>query len=86
VNDSFLFRVLADHGAVSPAAVIQAMEQGRVPLLVLKRTVESHRQQVGTASQKWPAAVVDAMQRYYALEAEGDDIFIYRRRNAASGR
>ena len=85
VNDSFLFRVLADHGLLSPAAVIQAIEQGRVPFLVLKRTVESHRQQVGTISQKWPAVVLEAMQRYYVLEAEGEDIFIYRRRHNASG-
>ncbi len=80
VNDSFLFRVLADHGVVSPAVVIRAIEQGQVPFLVLKRSIESHRQQVGTMSQKWPAVVLEAMQRHYVLETEDDDIFIYRQR------
>jgi hypothetical protein len=79
VNDSFLFRVLVSGGIVNPGPVIHAMEQGQVPFLVLKRTIESHRQQVGTPSQKWPGAVLEAMQRCYVLVAEDDDIFIYRR-------
>jgi hypothetical protein len=81
VNDPFLFRVLVEGGVLSPQTVIGALEQGTVKYLVLKRTVESHREQLGTLSQKWPAAVVEALARYYVLDATGgEDIFIYRHR------
>jgi hypothetical protein len=82
VNDPFLYRVMVQSGVLSPRIMLDAIEQGRVKYLVLKRTVESHRAQVGTSmSQIWPLAVVEVFARDYVLDATpAEGIFIYRHR------
>lgn len=82
VNDPFLFRQLVGNGRLPATGVVQAIEQGQVPYLVLKRTIERHRKQLSSISQKWPGEVLDAMERHYVLDtAEGEDLFIYRWRD-----
>jgi hypothetical protein len=83
INDPFLFRQLVGNGTLKSDKVIEAMEQGKVEYLVLKRTIAMHRKHVGSISQKWPAELLDAMDRGYALEAATEDIFLYRRRTEA---
>ncbi len=83
LNDPFAFRVLVDKGSLKPTPVVEAMQRGEVKYLVLKRTVEGHREQIDQVSQKWPAEIVEAMQQYYVLDTAGDELFIYRYRPAA---
>jgi len=79
INDPFLFRQLVGNGTLAPTKVTEALARGDVRALVLKRTIERHRKQVGSISQKWPVEILDAMERFYVLEASvGDDLFIYR--------
>lgn len=82
VNDPFLFRQLVGGGSLPAAPVVEAMERGEVPYLVLKRTIENHRKHLGSISQKWPRELVDAFEQLYVLDTtEGEDLFIYRRRD-----
>lgn len=79
VNDPFLFRQLVGIGSLSATPVVEAMERGEVPYVVLKRTIKDHRKHLGSISQKWPGELVDAIERLYVLDtADGADLFIYR--------
>ncbi len=81
VNDPFLFRQLVGNGSLPVNRVIEAIERGEVPYLVLKRTIARHWKQLDSISQKWPRELLEAMERHYVLDtAVGEDLFIYRRR------
>ena len=84
VNDPYLFRLLVDKGVLDPSRVIRAMERGEVKGLVLKKSIPRHRRQVGGISQKWPPEILDAMQRYYELDATSEELFIYKHRHVSS--
>ncbi len=84
INDPFFFRELSDNGGWKPDGVVRALERGEVEYLFLKRPIESHQQQVGSMSQKWPAAILEAMQRCYQLEQSDEDLFVYRHRSRKS--
>jgi hypothetical protein len=84
MNDPFFFRELSDNGGWKPDGVVRALERGEVEYLFLKRPIESHREQVGSMSQKWPAAILEAMQRYYRLEQSDGDLFAYKHRSRNS--
>lgn len=80
VNDPFLFRQLVGNGSLPATHVVEAIERGKVPYLVFKRTIARHRKQLDSISQKWPREVLEAMERHYVLDtAVGEDLFIYRR-------
>jgi hypothetical protein len=78
MNDPFFFRELSDNGGWKPDGVVRSLERGEVEYLFLKRPIESHREQVGSMSQKWPTAILEAMQRYYRLEQSDEDLFVYK--------
>jgi hypothetical protein len=80
LNDSFLQRLLVDHGRMSPQATVQAIDSGRVAWLVLKRPIEEHLEQVGRVSQKWCPAVLAAMKRRFVLDRalSAEFVYIYR--------
>lgn len=80
VNDSFLQRLLVDHGRMDPRPTVEAIEEGRVAWLVLKRPIEEHQQQLGMVSQKWSPVVLEAMRRRFVLDVAREDllVFIYR--------
>ncbi len=84
MNDPFFFRELSDNGGWKSDGVVRALERGEVEYLFLKRPIESHREQVGSMSQKWPAAILEAMQRYYQLEQSDEDLFAYKHRSRKS--
>ena len=84
INDPFFFRELSDNGGWKPEGVVRALERGEVEYLLLKRPIENHREQVGSMSQKWPAAILDAMQRCYRLEQSDEDLFAYKHRSRKS--
>jgi hypothetical protein len=84
MNDPFFFRELSDNGGWNPDGVVRALERGEVEYLLLKRPIESHREQVGSMSQKWPAAILEAMQRCYRLEQSDEDLFAYKPRSRKS--
>jgi hypothetical protein len=80
VNDSFLQRLLVDHGRMDVRPTVQSIEEGRVEWLVLKRPIAEHQEQVGSVSQKWSPKVLEAMQRGFTLDLADKDrfLFIYR--------
>jgi len=86
LNDSFFLRMSVEAGRQSPQPLVEAMEDGRIRWLILRLSAEEHVEQIGTISQKWPAAVAQAMQRLYVLEASGDDVYLYRRSRTAPER
>ncbi len=83
MNDPFFFRELSDNGGWKPEGVVRALERGEVEYLLLKRPIESRLEQ-GSMSQKWPAAILEAMQRCYRLEQSDQDLFAYKRRSRKS--
>ncbi len=84
INDPFFFRELSDNGGWKPDGVVRALERGEVEYLFLKRPIESHRQQVGGMGQKWPLAILEAIERHYRLEQSSEDLFVYRYRSRKS--
>jgi hypothetical protein len=82
VNDPFVFRLMVEQGRIDAAPLVDAIERGDVRWLVLKQTLAAHREHVGRVDQKWPAAVLDAMEEHYVLAASGDEVYLYRRRDA----
>ncbi len=80
LNDSFFMRLSVEAQRMSPQALLDAMQDGRVGWLILRRPTEEHVAQVGTISQKWPAEVARAMQRLYEPVANGEELFLYHRR------
>ena len=77
VNDSFLQRLLVDHGRMDPRPTVKAIDEGEVAYLVLKRPIEEHQQQVGKVSQKWSPAVLEAMKRRFVLDLGREDLFLF---------
>ena len=84
MNDPFFFRELSDNGGWKPDGVVRALERGDVEYLFLKRPIESHREQVGSMSQKWSAAILDAIERCYQLDQSDEDLFVYKHRSRKS--
>jgi hypothetical protein len=84
LSDPFFFRELSDNGGWKADRIVLALQRGEVEYLFLKRPIESHREQVGSMSQKWPPAILDGMQRYYQLDQSGEDLFVYKHRRRKS--
>jgi hypothetical protein len=80
VNDPFLFRLLVDNGTMRPDELLRAMTEGRIAWLCLARPIEAHRAAVGSELQRWPAEVIEAMDRLYAPVSERQSAWIYRKR------
>jgi len=85
VNDSFFFRLSVEGGRTNARQLIEAAQDGRIRWLILRRPLEEHLHQVGTASQKWPAALLDAMQQQFQRIASDEGIFVYGRRGEGGG-
>ncbi len=83
VNDPFFFRELSDNGGWKPDGIVRMLERGEVEYLLLKRPIESHREQ-SSLTQKWPAAVLAAMRQCYHLEQSDEDLFVYKHRSRKS--
>jgi hypothetical protein len=81
LSDPFFFREQSDNGGWKPDRIVRALEQGEVEYLFLRRSIESHQDQVGQMSQKWPVAILDAMARCYRLDQSEEDLFIYKHRS-----
>jgi hypothetical protein len=81
LSDPFFFREQSDNGGWKPDRIVRALEQGEVEYLFLRRSIESHQDQVGQTSQKWPVAILDAMARCYRLDQSEEDLFIYKHRS-----
>jgi len=78
VNDPFLYRLLVDNGTLQADPLVAAMHAGQVPWLVLACPIERHREVVGTDVQRWPAEVIEAMDRLYVMVEEEGRAWIYR--------
>lgn len=80
LNDSFFMRLSVEADRMDPQPLLDAMQDGRIAWLILRRSTDDHVAQINTISQKWPAEVARAMQRLYEPVASGEEIFLYRRR------
>jgi len=84
LNDPFYFRQMSDGGRISPSLLVDAITRGEIDKLVFKKSIAAHRLEIGKESQRWAESVLDAMEQHFELEAEMPELFIYRRRMAAS--
>jgi hypothetical protein len=82
VNDPYMLRLLADRKLLPTAPIIDALDSGRVCLLILDRSIEEHRL---PEPGRWPADVLDAMARNFVPVVQEPGLCVYRnRRNPAN--
>jgi len=77
VNDPLLFRFMVDNGTVEAQPLLAALNAGRVRWLWLHRPVDLHRAAVGLSVQRWPATVIEAMERRYAVVTRKPGLAVY---------
>lgn len=85
LNDPFYFRQMSAGGRISPAMLVDAINQGEIDKLVLKKSIAAHRLEIGKESQRWAESVLDAMEQHFELESEMPEMLIYGPRAGTSG-
>jgi len=76
VNDPLQFWLLAKKGTVRLASVLDALERGDVPYLVLAQPIQWHRQRPAEDSF-WPPEILAAMDRRYRLVSSRGGRYVY---------
>lgn len=80
INDSYLYMLLADNGTLDVAPLVERLEDGRIKWLLLRYTLDEHREAIEQNTDCWPPEVIEAFPRYYELLEESDGLYIYRHR------
>ncbi|MCX8036362.1 MAG: hypothetical protein N3D11_04765 [Candidatus Sumerlaeia bacterium] len=75
VNDSYLLRMMRDHGKTD-ARTVASILATKPAVLVLAASIEAHRARRGVL-RAWPPEVLEAMARQYELKYSSDGLFIY---------
>jgi hypothetical protein len=75
VDDPYLVRLLVDNDGVSADGIVRALGDGSVPCVVFSQSLETHRTK---AHPEFPAAVLAAVGRNYALEFQAERLYLYR--------
>jgi hypothetical protein len=82
VNDPFLFRLLVDNGGLALDPLLKAMDRGDVQYLLLAKTPEEYEaaDKIKQSQQRWPAAVLLRMKRYYQFDRKYGSMMVFRYR------
>jgi hypothetical protein len=80
VNDPYMLRLLADRKLLPTAPIVEALDAGRVCLLILDRPIDEHRL---PEPGRWPIDVLDAMARSFVVVAQEPGLCIYRHRHVS---
>ena len=80
VNDPYMLRVLAERKLLSMEPIIELLDSGRVCYLILDRPIDDHRH---PEPGRWPAEVLDAMERSFVPIVQRDGLWIYRHEKPA---
>jgi hypothetical protein len=84
LNDSFLYMLLVENGTLDASPLVERLCDGRIKWLLLRHTLDEHRQAVDSNTDCWPPEVLDTFPRYYELVDERDGLYVYRHRRFAS--
>lgn len=76
LNDPYLYALRVLNGTVDPAPLLERLEDGRIKWVILRHTVEFHREN----SESWSPEVLDSVARHYEVASREGDIIIYRHR------
>lgn len=76
LNDPYLYALRVENGTIDPQPLLDRLADGRIKWLVLRHTVEFHREN----SESWPPIVLDSFARHYQVASREGDILIYRHR------
>lgn len=80
LNDSFLYMLLVDNGTLDVGPLVERLADGRIKWLLLRKTLEEHREAIDSNTDCWPPQVIDAFPRFYELLEESDGLYVYRHR------
>jgi hypothetical protein len=80
LNDSFLYMLLVENGTLDVGPLVERLEDGRIKWLLLRKTLDEHREAIASKTDCWPPEVIDAFPRYYELLEESDGLYVYRHR------
>ncbi|MGH7137529.1 MAG: hypothetical protein ACREHD_17425 [Pirellulales bacterium] len=80
LNDSFLYMLLVENGTLDVGPLVERLADGRIKWLLLRYTLDEHREAIDSNTDCWPPEVIDAFPRYYELVEESDGLYVYRHR------
>jgi len=80
VADSFALKVLEEANMLNLTPLHQAIREGRIPFVLLDRTLEAHQALVGTADQLWPKSVLEDLAATYEETGGVPGLHVYRPR------
>jgi hypothetical protein len=80
VADSFALKVLEEANRLNLTPLHQAIREGRIPFVLLDRTLEAHQALVGTADQLWPKSVLEDLAATYEETGGVPGLHVYRPR------
>lgn len=82
VNDAFSLRLLIEHGTLNPAAFVESLQRGGIPLVVLDQSLDEH---LRSDLRRWPDEVLAALDHAYVQVVAKPGLWIYQPRSRPAG-